>query len=213
MPKEIRRTALRDALRDMLTSAQLSERPFVCANCSSEIQQMRQAAMYCADLCRDEAEYVRRARRCRASGRDQEPEVIEELRIKLVRILGGGYNWRERRLTKSDKEAIRKRDHGKCRKCGDPGDVIDHISGNSSDSKNLQLLCKACHNRKTVAPFRPLTKESHPEEWAKARSLERRVKAEHPLKLCDDAAEWDALQKELMKIRRDFITGQGTLFP
>ncbi len=213
MPKEIRRTALRDALRDRLTFEQLAVYPFLCANCSSEIPQMREDRMYCSGLCSQEADWVRYARRCRAEGRDQLPEVIEVLRKRLYMIFSGGYPKSARKLSKSTRSAVFERDQRKCVKCGEPGEEIDHISGSGKGLENLELLCKDCHGQKTFKHTVRITRESHPKEWATRERLKRRGCAEVPLKLCDDAAAWDDMQKELMKMRRDCMTGQGTLFP
>ena len=75
--------------------------------------------------------------------------------------------------------------------CGEPGDEIDHINGSSSDAANLQLLCDTCHNKKTVANFKPIAKDSHPEEWAKAERLWFRASAQKPVLICDSDS-WDS---------------------
>ena len=96
--------------------------------------------------------------------------------------------------------------------CGAPGDEIDHISGDSSALSNLQLLCNACHNRKTTATFVRLAPESHPEAWARAQHLRRRAESVEPLQLCDSDT-WAELQKQLISHRRaNFGVGGARLF-
>ena len=187
---------------------ELAAYPFHCANCSATFEDVK---LFCSQLCADEAGWVRYARRCMAGGRDRDPRVQGAITIQLAHILGGGYDKRARQLPESLRRSIIQRDLGKCRACGRPGEEIDHISGSSSDPGNLQLLCDTCHNKKTVASFKRITKESHPEEWAKAQWLRKRAAAPEPLLLCD-SANWDNLQKDLMRSRRDVATGQGTLF-
>lgn len=189
-----------------LTVEDFSAFPFQCANCSSVIEGTK---MYCSQLCSQEAEWVRYVRRCRRDGRDQRSDVIEVIRIRLAHILAGGYDKLARKLLDSVREAIIKRDQGRCRVCGQPADEIDHISGSSSDPDNLQLLCDLCHNKKTVASFVRITKDSHPEAWEKAQLLKRRAAAKGPLQLCD-SEEWGELQKQLLQKRRGLIKEQGT---
>lgn len=59
---------------------------------------------------------------------------------------GYGYKWQQFR-----KEYLRR--HPYCCKCGKPTTDIDHIlpraKGGSDDERNLQPLCKRCHNMKT----------------------------------------------------------------
>lgn len=47
------------------------------------------------------------------------------------------------------------RDHPDCRRCGQPGQHVDHIiplaRGGTHDPANLQTLCHSCHSMKTVA--------------------------------------------------------------
>lgn len=189
----------------VLILEELSQFPFRCANCSSLIQE---AKIYCSELCSQEAGWVRYARVCRLDGRDQRPDVIEALRIRLAFVLGGGYPKLVRTLPDSVRRTIIERDQGTCQICGQPGTEIDHISGNSNDPSNLQLLCDSCHNKKTIAGFVRITKESHPEAWEKAQSLRKRATAKEPLQVCD-SREWGELQKDLMKKRREFIKVKG----
>src|SRR5262249_29900336 len=121
--------------------------PFPCPNCN---QPIRVAELFCSELCKQEAKFVRYVRACGRDGRDKQPDVQEAIRIRLAIILGGGYPEKERQIDKSIRKAIIERDKGRCKNCGNPGDQIDHISGSSNELENLQLLCRKCHNQKTT---------------------------------------------------------------
>jgi 5-methylcytosine-specific restriction endonuclease McrA len=167
---------------------------------------MNDAALFCSDLCKDEAKFVRYFRACIVDGRYDQPDVQEALRIRLAHILGGGYADRERRLPQAVREAVIARAKGRCQNCGAPGNQIDHIRGSSSDLENLQVLCPKCHNEKTTAGFVKISPETHPEEWAKREALLARVHAPRPVRLCD-ATEWDQLWRTLLKARREALKG------
>lgn len=192
----------------ILTMRDLEAFPFRCVNCLIAFEDVK---LYCSELCEQEAAYVRYARRCRLSERYQGPDVKEAIIIRLALILGGGYDKRARQLPDSLRRSVIQRDEGKCQACGQPGEEIDHISGNSSDPANLQLLCNSCHNKKTVSSFRRITEASHPEEWARWQWLRFRVEAKDPVLICD-SDKWNGIQKELMRKRQDVLTGQGGLF-
>ncbi len=173
--------------------------PFPYPNCDTRI---KEASIFCSDLCRDEAKFVRYFRACLLDGRYDQPDVQEALRIRLAFILGGGYAERARRLPPSVREAVVARDKGKCRACGRPGNQIDHISGGSGDLGNLQLLCPECHNKKTTATFIKISAQTHPEEWAKREALLARVHARKAVRFCD-SADWDKIWRVLLKSRRE----------
>ncbi|MCI0558417.1 MAG: HNH endonuclease [Nitrososphaera sp.] len=177
--------------------------PFCCPNCDSLVNK---AALFCSDLCRDEAKFVRYFRACLNDGRYNEPDVQEALRIRLALILGGGYAERARRLSQTIRDAVIARDGGRCRKCGKPGNQIDHIHGSSSDLDNLQLLCEWCHNKKTTTGFVKISAETHPEEWVKREALLARIHAARPIRLCD-SMEWEQLWQVLLKARRKALKG------
>lgn len=170
----------------------------ICANC---FQVGSAEKLFCAQRCIDEASWVRYVRARRAEGRDREPDIVEAIRVKLVRALAGGYSKARRRLSQTVRSAVLQRDQGRCRSCGGPGEDIDHISGDSSALSNLQLLCKSCHNKKTTARFVRMTPESHPQAWARAQALRLRVESLEPLQLCDSDS-WPELQKKLISHRR-----------
>jgi hypothetical protein len=165
---------------------------------------MNEAALFCSDLCKDEAKFVRYFRACLNDGRYDQPDVQEALRIRLAHILGGGYAERERLLPQSIRDAVIARDKGRCRKCGGPGSHIDHISGSCSHLVNLQLLCPRCHNEKTTACFVTISKETHPDEWAKRETLLARVHASRAVRLCD-STEWEHLWRTLLKARKEAL--------
>jgi 5-methylcytosine-specific restriction endonuclease McrA len=195
-------------LEELAAMEELAKCPFNCPNCSVTFDG---ADLFCSELCDEEAKHVRYVRARKSDGRAGDPEVKEAIRIQRVSILRGGYDRAARRLTERERQFVKDRDGGKCQICGGPGDEIDHKRGSSNDPTNLQLLCDACHNKKTVARFSVITKESHPEEWAKLQELKKRAAASEPTRLCDDEL-WDSIWRELRRKRRDVATGQCDLF-
>jgi len=178
---------------------ELSLLPFSCLNCDTSISDAR---LFCSDLCKDEAKFVRYFRSCLKDGRSDQPDVKEALRNRLAHILAGGYSERIRRLPQNIRDAVIKRDKGICQKCGGTGNQIDHIKGSSGNFTNLQLLCSNCHNEKTKSGFVTISKETHPEEWIKREALLVRVHAPKTLRLCDNE-KWNKLWRPLLKARKD----------
>ena len=193
---------------------ELAGYPFHCPNCSVTFDDVR---LFCSRLCKDEAHCVRYARRCMADERYEDQTVtdgitIEDaITIKLAFILDAGYDAKARRVPESVRRFVEDRDGERCQICGGPGQDVHHIRGSSNETANLQFLCKACHNKKTLASLASMTEESDPEKWAKWYGLWKRVLAAKPLLLCDSES-WDSIRKELMQKRRDVATGQGGLF-
>ncbi|NPV68147.1 MAG: HNH endonuclease [Anaerolineae bacterium] len=171
--------------------------PFVCANCDRIINSHD---LFCSEECRQIAKYIRYYRRCIKDGRVDQLDVQQALRFRLAHILAGGYPERERRLTKDIRDAVIRRDEGRCRICGAPGTEIDHIHGSSHDLNNLQLLCKSCHSAKTASNLVPITPLSHPKEWALAEALHERAWSRLPQKLCD-STDWAQLWRKIASKR------------
>ena len=132
--------------------------------------------MYCSQLCRDEAGWVRYARRRRAEGRDSQAEINEVLRIRLAQVLAGGYNKRGRRISVVVRRAVFERAQAKCRICGASGEEIDHIAGSSGALGNLQLLCfeRYAATPQTTFIVRPTKlSEFRPDSWWTTRAMLR----------------------------------------
>jgi hypothetical protein len=165
---------------------------------------MREAEIFCSELCKDEAKFVRYSRACERDGRNARPDVQQALRIRLAHILADGYPERARQLPSSVREAARLRDEGRCRACGKPGNEIDHVRGNSNDLGNLQLLCSECHIRKTTSNFVRISAETHPEAWAKHQGLLARIRAREPMRFCD-REDWDKIWRRLLSSREDAL--------
>jgi 5-methylcytosine-specific restriction endonuclease McrA len=175
--------------------------PFQCLNCD---QPIKDPVLFCSEVCKQEAKFVRYVRACRRDERDQQPDIQEAIEIKLAMILGGGYPEKERHIPDSIRKAVTRHDKGRCKICGNPGDQIDHISGSSNDLKNLQLLCRDCHNQKTTADFVRITPETHPEEWAKVEALYYRIEITEPFRLCDSEV-WENSWRSILSARRKAI--------
>jgi HNH endonuclease len=193
----------RESTTRFLTMEDLSELPFLCVNCFKPVDLPN---AYCTQLCTDQAGWVRYTRPRYLDGRAGHEDIAQAIRIKLAHILGGGYNKKRRRVSRELRQAVIDREGGRCRICGSPGSELDHIHGGSSDLSNLQWLCDSCHNKKTVAMFVRISKESHPEEWALHQSLWKRVKAAEPIQLCD-VDGWQSLQPELLRRREGLAPG------
>jgi hypothetical protein len=179
--------------RDSLTPIYLP-----CVNCDQPISLTTRVRLFCSQACGDEARFVRYVRRCTGDGRIQRPDVRAAIKIKFALILSGGYPAKERRLSKSQREAVFVRDEWRCRKCGEPGTTIDHVSGSSNEIENLHLLCRACHNKKTASGF----VEIAPEQKEQEKRLRSRTRTKVPQRSCDDEGQWPALYRQLMKSRR-----------
>ncbi|WP_436533235.1 HNH endonuclease [Actinoplanes sp. HUAS TT8] len=172
--------------------------PDHCANCLNSLPPQIEG-LFCSELCSQTAETVRYWRRVTRDGRIEEPDVRLVLNTKIAHLLSGGYAKRARQLSDGLRAEVWRRDQRRCRICGEPGAEIDHIAGDSSALDNLQLLCVACHHRKTGARMVP----APPERVAYARRLEReRVTPDEPRLLCDDENGWADAWRNLRKERR-----------
>lgn len=188
-----------------------------CLNCDQRIPFVADSLLYCSELCKQEAHYVRYSRAATRDGRIRRADVKEALNIQLALIFAGGYPERARQLLGRVRALILARDSGLCRICGAPGTVIDHISAANpaamNDPENLQLLCVNCHNEKTRAGFTKVSRESDPDHWAelneKFMSLQERVMAPTPLRLCDDDVQWRELWRNVEAERRRTLAGDG----
>jgi hypothetical protein len=178
-----------------------------CMNCDELINLTTQPKLFCCGACADEARFVRYVRRCRRDGRVKRPDVLEAIGIKLALLLSGGYPTKERRLSRSQREAVIYRAEGLCQECSEPGRTIDHVSGSSNEMNNLRLLCTACHNEKTKAAF----VETTPAQDEQSRLLRSRVEASLPQRSCDDEQEWPKLFNQLMMSRRAALSPEKRL--
>jgi 5-methylcytosine-specific restriction endonuclease McrA len=155
--------------------------------------------LFCGEFCTQVASFVRYARRVvRDPVRSADPDVKEAIRTRMAILIGGGYPERARRLTKEQRAAIIDRDDGKCVRCGEPADEIDHIAGSSCEPSNLQLLCDRCHNAKTQQAFIPATPQQS--SWAKE-LWDTRIFVDQPVRLCDDDQHWDSVWRRLKSER------------
>ena len=169
-----------------------------CANCDSVLE-IENQTLFCGEFCTQVASFVRYARRVvRDPVRSGDAEVKEAIRTRMAILIGGGYPERARRLNDDQRAAIIERDGGKCVRCGEPANEIDHVAGSSSDPTNLQLLCDDCHNTKTQQAFVPAT----PQQSAWAKELwDSRILINEPVRLCDDDQHWDSVWRKLKSER------------
>jgi 5-methylcytosine-specific restriction endonuclease McrA len=177
-----------------------------CLNCDQPTPPVSgQAKLYCSEECAEEAKTVRYVRGCIRDGRIEKPDVREAVQIRLAIVVGGGYPEKERHVPPATRKAVIERDGGLCKQCGRPGTDVDHIEGSSNEMENLQLLCRACHNKKTITGFVPMS----PEHREKANELHARINARKPMRPCDDDQRWMALYPQIQAERRAALKAGG----
>lgn len=158
-----------------------------CANCLEPLAQDQQG-LYCSELRSDTTKNVRYIRRKIRNPEEWEnPDVQEAVRTRLAHLLAGGYHEKARRLPVETRDLVLSRDEGACVECGEPGEEIDHISGDSNDPSNLQLLCRSCHHAKTALRMRPTSAEQN--AWIEKLFVER-IYPDAPAYRADDDLHW-----------------------
>jgi 5-methylcytosine-specific restriction endonuclease McrA len=174
--------------------------PFICLNCDQPFEVTGQVKLFCSELCKEEAKFVRYFRRCSHDGRINQVDVQEALEIRFAHIMVGGYPAQERQVPASMRAKVIARDKGVCRQCSEAGTTIDHIDGDANEMENLQLLCSGCHNAKTRLRISEITSndERYPAHSKKAKLLRFRCSAPRPVRPCDDNKLWPARYKEIM---------------
>jgi 5-methylcytosine-specific restriction endonuclease McrA len=174
--------------------------PFICLNCDEPIELTGQVKLFCSELCKEEAKFVRYFRRCSHDGRINQADVQEALEIRFAHIMAGGYPAQERQVPASMRTKVIARDKGVCRQCGEAGTTIDHIGGDANEMENLQLLCSSCHNAKTRLRISEITPndERYPAHSKNAKLLRFRCRAPRPLRPCDDNKLWPSRYKDIM---------------
>lgn len=169
-----------------------------CANCLERLPDDVDG-LFCCELCMQTADTVRYWRRVVRDSRADQPDVRDAVRTRVAFLLAGGYGKAARRLPSHIRDAVWRRDDGLCGRCGQPGEEIDHVDGDSAEMDNLQLLCKSCHHAKTRERMRPATPE---QQALVAEMYANRVLADVPALLADDQDEWQRIWSKLKKARR-----------
>lgn len=182
---------------------------FSCVNCEQVFAVSGAARLYCSPRCHQDAQLVRYVRACIKDGRMNDPLVRDAIRIRFAFAYSkkGYYDEKARHITPEKRQQVIELDKGLCRLCGAAGTEIDHISGDSDDLENLQLLCHDCHSEKTQANMIPITPEHerYGEILARKSELRSRIEASTPLRPCDDEANWNDIYKELMTKQRQLL--------
>jgi 5-methylcytosine-specific restriction endonuclease McrA len=177
-----------------------------CVNCDAKLQN---AKLYCGDYCQQFSGTVRYARKAIDEGRIVKAEVQEGIGQRLLMLSGGGYPTDRRALTKQEREAILIRDHRKCQECGRKATEVDHIRGDSSDTRNLRALCKNCNQGAAVENARIITREEDPIEWERIfemyEAMAQRIAAPLPLRFCDDHLNWRKAQYSIRAARKAML--------
>jgi 5-methylcytosine-specific restriction endonuclease McrA len=165
-----------------------------CFNCDDPFTVTKQSLSgFCRTWCRDVESVIRYARGTRSDGRyEADPDVRYAVDIRIAHVLGGVENseWYERNhaeartIPPAVREAVTRRDEGRCVKYGDEGTEIDHIRDGEPSIENLQLLCKNCHREKTQERLKPGNTLTERQEltWL---DITTRIRATEPLRVCD----------------------------
>lgn len=177
----------------------LASPPFPCPNCDRPTPN---ESLFCLELCKQEAGFVRYFRARAAEERLMQADIKNAIDMKLAHILGGGYPERAREVPPRVRAEVIAFSNGKCYSCDEPGSDVDHIKGSSSALSNLQYLCRSCHDKKTRAGFKKMRRDTHPEEFAKLDMLLARGRSKAPLRVCD-RADWDDLRHQIERAKRD----------
>jgi hypothetical protein len=167
-----------------------------CANCFELLPAdvAHRPWLFCSLLCQDTANTIRYWRKTSRNGKfEADPDVRYAISIRLAHMLAGGYNSAARQIPLDVRALVIERDRV-CVRCGGPGEEIDHIDGDSSEPENLQLLCKTCHHGKTAEHLVPASQDQSDRIFA---LLIERVVPDHPAQLCDDEADWAAVEPRL----------------
>lgn len=165
--------------------------PGRCLNCDRTLEAPQ---LFCSELCKQTARWVRKTRRWRDEDRLWEPDIAYAIEVGLAHILAGGYPERTRTLSPDVRSAVKARDSSVCQICGQPGEEIDHISGSSNELTNLRLLCSECHRRVTREHLVPASAE----QTRKANELWGRVDSLVPIRICDDYTRWNGRWREVL---------------
>ena len=175
--------------------------PFICPNCENVFEEPK---VFCSEQCQQVAIFVRDHRRYIDDGRFEQPDFQQLFYDRFV-LLMSGYSPSARRVPKRIRAAVIARDGGRCRKCGAPTNIIDHIQGNSQELSNLQVLCDACNWAKARERYVPIPRESLAKETAKRDAVIGRIWRRHPERLCDDHVIWKHLSLRILRIRRRIV--------
>ncbi|MFC6985508.1 HNH endonuclease [Streptomyces cirratus] len=193
-----------------------------CANCAATLD-MANRMLFCGKGCQEQAKLVRYLRTGIDKGKflpvalrygiGRDENEAKAVCSKLRFALRGGYN---RSTNRSERAAVIERDGGRCRRCGEPGAEVDHISGDGGGMLNRQLLCVNCHDEKTLRGMpgiRGLQGSDREPTWSSAlRDLVRRqpqagslIKARvlprDPVRWCD-TTQWDSVRSRLKSERQ-----------
>lgn len=167
-----------------------------CANCGTDFASERPAP-YCSVRCEATARTVRDGRRWVADGwkTTEEPDGLNRATLFLMSIrnaIHSDYSRNLRRFPPGRREEIIRRDGGLCVLCGNHGEHVDHINGNSCEPINLRLLCVPCHMHITATIGQP----ANPDVITAAQTqtliaeILRRVDADEPVRPCDAHETW-----------------------
>lgn len=125
--------------------------PRTCEWCGGEFEPTRSTTRYCSLRCREFAKAERYREHALARFGGELPAGVRaayETKVHFARR--GGYALGARVPSRKTRAAVIARDKGRCRECGAPGTEVDHLNSGSGGLEGLQLLCRPCHDAKTL---------------------------------------------------------------
>lgn len=186
----------------------------LCCNCGSPNVTIN-APLYCSQVCKESASFVRYARARHSDGSDQRPDVVEGILVRLAFVLQGIDPAREPRVPEEFRMIMLKKADGQCEKCGDSFDLdpftrnldripkIHHLDGGSNNDSNLRAWCGKCKREDAESRFLPVEEGSLQDPYS--RDLELRALSEVPLLICDDERQWKVIWRQLSKEAKEAL--------
>ncbi len=177
---------------------------FECVECLNKIPWQRTIKIYCSEFCQEKTDYIRYHRKTIRNGKIQDPDVQTDVRIRRAHVLSGEYLRSKRRISKKSLLFIISRDSGRCAFCGNLGTGIDHISGPSNEVPNLRLICRPCHDEKTLSGLN--TVSILDPEFAELQplvfDLDDNIYSKKPNRECHNELLWEHRSKEIREERK-----------
>ena len=194
-----------------------SAAPQPCLNCETPVLPPRKPwALYCSDYCGGMAYLIRYRRRTESDGRAKRQDVKDTLQIREALLFTGHTHSAadESRLplTLAERQELFAAKGRSCLVCGEPATDIDHVdaqAGNAID--NLPPLCAGCHRKKTLSSHRPPLSTVPQFKGPAETEIEYRdrVRAQPPMKACDDDVTWSTGWRGLVVTRRAQSIAEG----
>lgn len=182
-----------------------------CLSCDREVPlYLTGDVCFCSAFCQETAAAIRYARGATSHGRRRpwDPLIARTMDDRIAFATGAGFPERRGTLDPAARARLVARDRGTCRRCGRPGTDVAHVDGRSRADTNLELLCRACHEAHAASRLRPIArrrvgaKRGEGLHEAVAEVIATRIRAEPPLRVCDDEETWHLRYRDINGRRR-----------